>query len=125
MTRSKWFTPAAAVAIGLLILAAQWAGGSAKDGLYSLAVMVGFGLLVLLGGRSETIRGLRGDGRDERFELIDLRAMAYAGLALVIVLVGVWLVELARGDDGAPYGQLLAVGGVAYVAALAVLRFRS
>lgn len=27
--------------------------------------MVAFGALILFGGRSETIRGLRGDGRDE------------------------------------------------------------
>jgi hypothetical protein len=89
MTRSKWFIPAFAVAIGLVILAAQWSGGSLRDGLYSLAVLVGFGLLVLLGGRSETIRGVRGDARDERFALMDLRAMAYSGLVLILVLIGV------------------------------------
>ena len=125
MLRSKWFVPAFAVAIGCAILAAQWIGGDPRSGLYSLGVMSAVGLLVLLGGRSETIRGLRGDGRDERFELIDLRAMAYAGLALVLVLIGVWLVELARGHDGSPYGQLLAAGAVVYISALAVLRFRS
>ena len=125
MTRSKWFTPAFALAAGLAIFAAQWAGGSPRDGLYSLALMVGFGLLVLLGGRSETVRGLRGDGRDERFRLMDLTAMAYAGLVLVFVMIGVWLVELARGHDGSPYGQLLAVGGVAYLATVGYLRIRS
>jgi hypothetical protein len=35
--------------------------------------MAGFGLFILVAGRSETIRGLRGDGRDERFAQIDLR----------------------------------------------------
>ena len=34
--------------------------------------MTAFGALILLGGRSETIRGLRGDGRDERFRKIDI-----------------------------------------------------
>ena len=28
--------------------------------------------------------------------------MAYAALVLVTVLIGVWLVELARGHDGSP-----------------------
>jgi hypothetical protein len=46
--------------------------------------MTALGLVFLLGGRSETIRGLRGDGRDERFELIDLKATAFAGLAIII-----------------------------------------
>jgi len=111
--------------MGCVILAARWAGGDPRSGLYSLAVMVGFGLLVLVGGRSETVRGLRGDGRDERFALIDLRAMAYSGLVLVMVLIGVWLVELTRGHDGSPYGELMAVGGLAYLVALAILRWRS
>jgi hypothetical protein len=34
----------------------------------SLAIMTALAALLLLGGRSETIRGLRGDERDERFE---------------------------------------------------------
>jgi hypothetical protein len=37
---------------------------------------------------------------------------------------GAWLYELANGDDGSPYGQLLAVGGIAYIAAVAFLRWR-
>ena len=51
--------------------------------------------------------------------------MAYAGLVLVTVLIGVWLVELAGGHVGSPYGQLMAIGGLAYLAALAILRWRS
>ena len=57
MTRSKWFLPLFAVALGALVLAAQWIGGSPESGLVSFAIMVAFGALVLLGGRSETIRG--------------------------------------------------------------------
>ena len=75
--------------------------GDPERGLYSLGLMVAFGLLVLVGGRSETVRGLRGDG-ETSFALMDLRAMAYAALVLVTVLIGVWLVELARGHDGSP-----------------------
>ena len=83
-----------------------------------------FGLLILVGGRSETVRGLRGDGRDERFRMIDIRATAIAGIVLIIALIGAWLVELARGHDGSPYGQLMAVGGIAYLAAIAFMRWR-
>ena len=71
ITRTKWFMPLFAVALGVAFFAAQWVGGSASEGLVSLGIMVGFGALVLLGGRSETVRGLRGDGRDERFRMID------------------------------------------------------
>ena len=67
VARSKWFLPLFAVSLGVVILAAQWIGGDPVGGLVSFAILAGFGALVLVGGRSETVRGLRGDGRDERF----------------------------------------------------------
>jgi Ni/Fe-hydrogenase subunit HybB-like protein len=124
MTRTKWFLPAFCVALGGAVLAAQWIGGNLHGGLVSLALMSGFGLVILVGGRSETVRGLRGDGRDERFRTIDVRASAFAGFAVILALTIAWLVELARGQDGSPYGELMAVGGIAYLAAIAVLRWR-
>lgn len=125
MSRSKWFQPLLAVGLGVLFLAAMWIGGDARNGLYSLAVMGGFGALILLGGRSETVRGLRGDGRDERFKQIDLTATAITGMVLITVIIGAFLVEIARGQDGSPYAALGAVAGVAYLGAIAVLRLRS
>jgi hypothetical protein len=63
--------------------------------------------------------------RDERWQAIDVAATALAGSVLVAVIIGAWLVELAKGEDGQPYSQLGAVGGVAYVLAVAFLRRRS
>jgi hypothetical protein len=68
--------------------------------------------------RSETVRGLRGDARDERFRAIDIHAGAFAGFVLIVTLV---VLALTRGDDIDPYGQLLAVAGVSYVVALAFM----
>jgi hypothetical protein len=124
MTRSKWFLPSFAVALGLVMLAAQWVGGNPGSGLVSLGVMAAFGALVLLGGRSETIRGLRGDGRDERFRQIDVRATAFAGAAVIVAVIVAFLVEMARGNSGSPYTWLGALGGVAYLLAVVVLRVR-
>jgi hypothetical protein len=124
LTKTKWFLPAFSVAMGVVLFAAAWIGGDVNKGLYFLAALSVFGLLVLLGGRSETIRGLRGDARDERFKMIDIHATAFAGIVLVFVLIGAWVVEIARGNDGNPYGQLLAVGGIAYIAAIAFMRWR-
>ena len=84
-----------------------------------------FGALILLGGRSETVRGLRGDGRDERFRQIDLAATALAGIVLITVIIGAFLVEVARGQDGSPYAALGAVAGVAYLVAVVALRLRA
>jgi hypothetical protein len=125
MTRTKWFLPAFCVVLGFAVLAAEWIGGDLRGGLYSLAVMTGFGLLVLLGGRSETVRGLRGDGRDERFRMIDLAATAFAGIVLISAIIVLWLIELARGHDGNPYGLLGALAGLSYLAAIAFMRWRA
>jgi hypothetical protein len=124
ISRSKWFQPLVAVGLGLAFLTAMWIGGDRRTGLFSLAVMVGFGAVILLGGRSETVRGLRGDGRDERFRQIDLAATAIAGLAVITVIIGAFLVEVSRGHDGSPYAALGAIAGVAYLVAVAALRWR-
>ena len=71
------------------------------------------------------VRGLRGDGRDEYWERIDLRATALAGSVLIAIVIGMCLWEWAHGRDGSPYTQLGALAGVSYVLALAVLRLRS
>ena len=65
------------------------------------AILAGFGLLVLLGGRRETIRSLRGDGRDERFRQIHVQATAIAGPAVITAIIVAFFVELAR----APYSR--------------------
>ena len=124
MTRSKWFQPLFAAGLGVAFLVAMWIGGEARDGLYALLVMVAFGALILLGGRSETVRGLRGDSRDERFRQIDLAATAIAGVVIISVVIGAFLVEVARGQDGSPYAALGAVAGLAYLVSVIALRIR-
>ena len=47
VTRSKWGVPLLSVALGLVVLAAQWIGGDPGSGLVSLAIMTGFGALIL------------------------------------------------------------------------------
>jgi hypothetical protein len=124
MCRSKWFFPVLAVALGFAMFVAEWIGGHPLAGVYAGSVIVLFGLFVLLGGRSETIRGLRGDGRDERFRRMDVAATALAGTVVICVLVVTWMVEVARGHDGNPYGWLSAVAGLSYVGAIAFMRWR-
>jgi hypothetical protein len=124
ITHSKWFLPLFSFALGLVILAVSWLGGQLGTGAISFGVLAVFGLLVLLAGRSETIRGLRGDGRDERFARIDLQATAVTGLVLLVALIVAWLVATARGQSGSPYDWLLAIGGLGYLLAVAWFRWR-
>ena len=106
IARSRWFLPLFSLGLGGVMLLASWLGGQLIVGVYGLVVLAVFGLLVLLlTGRSETIRGLT-VGRDERFAQIDLRATAVAGLVLNITVIVAWLVDIARGHSGSPYGWL-------------------
>ena len=99
-------------------------GSVLVTGLLSLGIMTAFSALVLLGGHSETVRGLRGDGSDDRFRQLDIRATAFAGTATIVAIIIAFLVELARGRSGEPYTWLGAVAGLSYLLAVAVLRVR-
>jgi hypothetical protein len=117
--------PAVSIAIGLAMLVAYWIGDDLGGGLGALGVMTAVAALFYFGTRSETLQALGGPGRDERWAMIDLRATTFAGMSAVLVALGAWLYEIARGEDGSPYGMLCAVAGVAYVVAVAVLRART
>ena len=122
--RSRWWLPGFSLSLGLVMLAAFWIGDKPGDGLMALGVMAAVGALFLFGRRSETLQGLGGPGRDERWAAIDMHATALTGLVLIAVIIGAWLVEIASGGDGSPYAALGAVGGVAYIVIVAVLRRR-
>ena len=117
--------PAVCLVLGGLVFAALAVGGNVADGAGAFGVMAVVAALFAFARRSDTLQGLAGPGRDERWAAIDVRATAIAGMTLVVGILGGWLWELAHGHDGSPYGQLAAVSGVAYVIAVAVLRARS
>lgn len=122
--RSKWSIPLLSMVAGIAYLVASSVGGQPTSGAVGLGIMVLFGAGVLAAGRSETVRGLRGDGRDERFEMLDLRATALAGVALILAIIVAFMVEVAHGRNGAPYSWLGAIAGLAYLAAVVYLRIR-
>ena len=124
IARSKWLTPLICLGLGGVVFAVFWLGGDFGGGVISFAVLAAFGLiLLLLTGRSETVRGLT-VGRDERFAQLDLRATAVSGMVVLLAALVAWLVATARGQSGSPYGWLLAIGGLAYLIAFAFFRWR-
>lgn len=46
------------------------------------------------------------------------------GMVLIVAVIVAFLVEIVRGHDGSPYTWLGALAGVAYVAAVTILRWR-
>ena len=124
LTRTKWFLPLFCLTLGGAMLAVQWVGGHPGLGLVSLGIMAALAVVFAAGGRSETIRGLRGDGRDERFCQLDLKATACAGGAAILAIIVGFMIDVARGGNGAPYDWLGAIAGLAYVAAVVVERVR-
>jgi hypothetical protein len=53
---TRWFLPAFTVVLGLGLGGAQWKGGDRQTGLTSIGFFIAIAAVLLLGGRSETIR---------------------------------------------------------------------
>ena len=125
MSGRSWAVPLSGVAIGAILLRRR----GRRRGLGRRARVVRGARAPRrppgVGGRFEAVRQARGEGGDERDQMIDSRAMAFAGIVLVVALTGAVLAELVQGDSALPYVPILAVGGAAYVVAWAWLRWRS
>lgn len=126
MHKSRWLVPGFSVGMGLLFLGVQWSNDDPGGGLVSLAIMVAFAAaIVAFSGRSGVAEVMRNPHADERTAMLDLRATAFAGLAVIVAVLAAFTYEVATGGDSTPYALLGALGGVAYVVALFVLQRRS
>jgi hypothetical protein len=121
----KWFQPVFAIGLGVVFWAAFWVGGDFPSGLISFTILAAFGTMLAVGGRSDALRGMRGDGRDERWATIDLRAGALTGQVLIAVIVIAFVIEITQGNSGNPYMWLGAVAGLTYLGGLVIGRIRS
>jgi hypothetical protein len=120
----RWYVPTVATLIGVAYLVAGILGDDLRFGITGLVLMLATaGAVVLVGRRSETVKGLL-DRQDERIRGIDNDASMFAGMVLVVAVIAGFVVEIARGQDGQPYAVLGAIAGVSYIAALVVLRLR-
>jgi hypothetical protein len=123
--KSRWFLPLFSIALGIACFVALWIGGEEGSAVWALGLMSVVGVAFLVGGRFETVRGLRGDGRDEYWARLDIHATALAGHVVIATIIVMCLWEWAHGRDGSPYVALGSIAGLAYIVALAALRIRS
>ncbi len=117
-----WASTALLAVLGGAITVASWIGGEP-----ALALMLGIfyaiccvGAYLWSRGHGDVAAIMRLSG-DERQRLIDVRATAIAGLATLAFCIGGAIVDLALGGTGNPWALILAVGGVSYAVAVAVL----
>jgi hypothetical protein len=116
--RGRWAGAIGFAVCGVVVAAAELIGGeSTGQVIFAVVLFGGIALVLALGGRSESIRAFRGDVQDERLDDIQLRAQALAGRLVIVAVVIAFLVELTRGNSGAPYSWLAAVGGFTYLGA--------
>jgi hypothetical protein len=125
--RSRWVVPVFCVVMGVIVFAAQAANDDVGGGLVSLGIIWGYGLLLILTSRrSETVSLLRGEVPDERAEWIQLRAAAMTCYVLVAVLVGGFVVALARSSGQVDlWARLSALTGLTYLGSVLWFRRRS
>lgn len=122
---ARWGMPVFGLAMGALMFGAAALGGQPVLGLGMLAVMAVYGgIIVAFGGRSETIGVLGGRPVDERLASLNLQATAIAGTVAIVVAIGGFLVQTARGQDASAFALVAAAAGVAYIAGLAWLQRR-
>lgn len=123
-TWNRWAVPAICFVIGAAYLVAGLVGDNRSFAIAGPLIMLAAAVIFLVLTRfSETARGMR-DRRDERINSIDRDATVAAGVAVIIAVIAGFVIDVARGGNGQPYGLLGAIGGVTYLLALVWYRLR-
>jgi multisubunit Na+/H+ antiporter MnhC subunit len=122
---SWWWIPALVAALAIPTFVAFWIGGRPEAGLLWASLSVVFALVLAFGGRSETIRLIRGQDDDERAMALELQAAMLTAAVLTMALAALFLVTAARGENPIVYGLLLLLAETTHLGALAVLNRRS
>jgi hypothetical protein len=121
---NRW-VPALVASLAIPTFVAFWIGGEPRAGLIWGGLSVVFALVLALGGRSDTIRLLRGEDDDERALALETRATMLTGVVLIVALAVLFLVTAARGENPLVYGLLLLLAETTHLVALAALNRRS
>jgi hypothetical protein len=112
--------------VGLVFGGAALVGGHPIwQAALSTAIPIGYAVVVtVIARRSETASVLAGRPVDERWELFNLEAIAWAFGATAIVALAAFVVSDATGGDWTPYAFIAAVMAITYAGSLGILRLR-
>ena len=124
--RGAWTVPVTAAVMGLAFLVIYLAHDDTAMAVSGLALMLAYAAVLVFGSRrSEAVSLLRGESPDERARSIEQRAAALTLHVLAVVLVGGYLVSLARNTGETTWAGLCAVLGGTYLLSTIVLTRRS
>jgi hypothetical protein len=100
---------------------AFWIGGNPQLGAAWAGVSLLFAAVIAIGGRSDTIRLIRGDHDDERSLVLETQAHTITSAVLTTALAVLFLVSGLRGESGLVFGLLLLLAEGTHFVALAIL----
>ena len=122
---ARWGMPAFGLLMGVALFVASAFGGQPVVGLGMFAIMAAYSaVLVIFGGRSETIGVLGGRPADERLASFNILATAVAGTVAIIVAIVGFLWQIAHGQNGSDFAVVAAAAGIGYLLAILWLRWR-
>jgi len=121
----EWLAPLLVASLAVPTFVAFWLGGRPALGAVWASLNIAFALVLAVGGRSDTIKLLRGSEDDERAMALELRAMSLTLTVVVLALAGLFLASGIRGESGLVYAVLLLVTEATHIASLAILNRRS
>lgn len=115
----------AGVLLAAIMVAAFAIADDLAIGLACAGIVLVYAAIVAFGrSRGGTLEALSGAG-DERTDLIYLRALAFAGTAVIVAILAWWVVQIATGGETTILTALGALYGAAFIGACAVLQRRS
>ncbi|MEY2469478.1 MAG: hypothetical protein QOF21_2176 [Actinomycetota bacterium] len=120
-SRNNWVGFAGGVGLAGITAGAALLGGRVGMAVFAFALLTGFSAVAFL-SRSEWATIGRADA-DERQRSIDNESVRVAYMAVLLVAIPGFLVELARGNPG-PFTAICAVGGFSHMAAVTYFKRR-
>jgi hypothetical protein len=111
-----WLVLVGLIIGGILGLADYAASGSVVRAIIDVAIVTGYSSIVaIFRSRSETASVLAGSPVDERWQVINMHALAAAGLVGAVVALGGFVLAQASGHDWSGFAIVAVAIGISYL----------